>query len=146
MKSRRFGREHPLGERRKSMQGEGGNTPPEKSEREMLLEELSEINRFLKEWGPIYNQLMEKGDSIRKEAKHLIETGTEDSVDLEMFSQIIGEGRNIESVKNEYIQKINRKAKADGGKQLIFHLFSAKIGLYEILHLGFGMCYEQVGC
>ena len=31
------------------MQTEGNNAPPEKSERELLLEELDEINKFLKE-------------------------------------------------------------------------------------------------
>lgn len=91
------------------MNPEKPSNPPEKSEREALLDELSEIDKFLKEWGPLYNRLVEKGDSTRKEAKHLYETGVADDVNLEMFRQIIEDGRNIESVKSEYIQKMNRK-------------------------------------
>ena len=69
------------------MPAEGSDTPQDKPKesREELLKELEEINIFLEKWGNLYNQLTEKGDSLSKEAKHLVETGVEDDVDLEMF-------------------------------------------------------------
>lgn len=95
------------------MLNEGAGTPPEKSEREKLLEELAEINSFIEKWGPLYMELVDKGEEIRKETKYLTESQPEDEEHLnqllEQFFQAIGEGRNIESVKSLYIQNLNRK-------------------------------------
>ncbi len=100
-----------------SIPPEGNNPPPEKSERELLLEELDKVNVFIKHWGPLYLRLLDQGENIRQEAKFLTDSKIEDEEHLnqllEQFYDVIGEARNIESVKNEYLQNLNRRVEIE---------------------------------
>lgn len=106
------------------MPTEGTTPPPEKSERELLLEELEEINAFLEQWGPLYLKLIDKGEDSREDVKDIAHEIHEENISddrdereintlLAHFSESLGESRNIDSIKSEYIRNVGRKVEIE---------------------------------
>lgn len=105
------------------MPTEGGTPPPDqpKETREELLKELEEIKSFLEKWGPLYLKLEDKKDEALKDTKYwtgnMPEDGKREPVDQDAFMvefyKSFTEARNIDSIRDEYIRKINRKAEIE---------------------------------